>query len=124
MLNYISQLEHILGRGGIAAHLPNAYLLVVGAGWSTVLCPSAKAAMVPAGSGCGVTTGGDLLPSWWLLKASLELGPRSLGLGSSSLKRAWRRFCPVLSAANWWERSAISCQSVASVGVDQHQRAT
>ena len=55
---------------------------------------------------------GDLLPGRRLLKARrefLDLGPRSLWLGSSSLKQS----CPALSAATWRERSAIYCRSTA-----------
>jgi hypothetical protein len=57
---------------------------------------------------------GDLLSDRRLLKAGREFlgpGPRSLGLGSSSLKRSLRPSCLALSAATWRKRSTISSRS-------------
>ena len=54
-------------------------LLAVGAGWSTVLCPSAEAVVVPAETGCGVALGGGSAAG----PAVVEGGVETPGTGAS-----------------------------------------
>jgi hypothetical protein len=94
-------------------------LLMVGAGWHTLLRSGPEAAMVPAEGGCGVGSGGG--SAVWSAIPGAGAGISGAGTripgAEGRIPEAGAEVVQLgLSAATWRERSSISCRSVVLLG--------